>query len=366
MRNCAPTNMMARFAVLLAALLLCAAAMAERPYIYGHMIMMNGPFFGSEDVYDSEPRSLLEVAQPNVKGVVIRYFWRDLEPATSTEQQRRYALTMIDNALTYIEKHDLDLKLIVQIMDKSFHHANNPSIPSNPQWLMDAGLDIEYTKNGGGHIARRWHPRVVVALADVHTAVNQRFAGRAAFAGTATQETATGLTPVQQETYGYTPEGYRDALIELARTIAMDSPTSRLFFYMNFLEGNNGYLDDVNAAISAPPFEVAIGGPDILPGHPPLEKHVYPRFNALPDTAYRFNSAQYNSFRHEKAPGEYYSMREIYEFGRDRLGLQLFIWNRPLKARPPDSYDITDALKVIASEPVVELDTLRRPQSSGR
>ena len=356
------TNVLLRVSVTLTALVFAAASLAERPYIHGHMIMMNGPFFASEDVYDSEPTSLLEVAEPNVAGVVIKYFWRDLETADSTEQNRRYDLSMIDNALSYIEREDLDLKLIVQIMDKSFHNKNNRNILSNPQWVMDAGLDIEYDNSGGGHVAKRWDPRVVGALADVHTAVNQRFKDRPAFAGTATEETALGLSSTQQEAYLYTPEAYRDALIDLTQRIAIASPTTRLFFYMNFLPGNNRYLDHVNAAIAVPPYEVAIGGPDILPGHPPLEKHVYPRFDALPETAYRFNSAQYNSYRHEKTPGEYYSMREIYEFGRDRLGLQLFIWNRPLKPRPPDSYDISDALAVIASEPVEELDTLRRPE----
>lgn len=350
---------LSRWAALAGLALLPLAALAERPYVYGHMIMMNGPFYAAEDVYDSEPTSLLEVAEPNVAGVVIRYFWRDLEPAESTEQDRKYDFSMIDNALSYIERHDLDLKLVAQVMDKSFHNENRPSILSNPQWLMDAGLDIEYTKNGGGHIAKRWDPRVVKALSDLHIAIHKHFEDRPAFIGTATQETASGLTSAMQRRHDYTPERYRDALIDLAQHIAVATPDTRLFFYMNFLEGNNGYLDQVNAAIAVPPYEVAIGGPDILPGHRPLEKHVYPRFDALPPGTYRFNSAQFNSFRHEKAPGEYYTMREIYQFGRDRLGLHLFIWNRPLKPRPSDAWDISDALEVIESEPVAELNTLR-------
>ena len=71
------------------------------------------------------------------------------------------------------------------------------------------------------------------------------------------------ITPAVQREQGYTPEKYRDALIKILTESSQAMDQSQVFWYMNHLEGNEGYPGDIAQAIIS--CRVVMGGPDILP-----------------------------------------------------------------------------------------------------
>ena len=59
-----------------------------------------------------------------------------------------------------------------------------------------------------------------------------------------------------------------------AATVSL--PTSRVFWYMNFLVGNQSYIGAIAAAVA--PLGVVMGGPDDWPDNQSLETMAYPYY----------------------------------------------------------------------------------------
>ncbi|MBW2536519.1 MAG: hypothetical protein JRI55_33860 [Deltaproteobacteria bacterium] len=171
--------------------------------------------------------------------------------------------------------------------------------------------------------------------------------------GLAVQETALGLTADHLSANGYTPEKYRDAQIQLLSTMKAALPHAQVFWYMNFLTGHQSYLGDIAAAVG--PLGVSMGGPDILPENYALLTHTYPLYEQFAGTMQLFCSAQYDSYEHvNSATGEFYTPEEIFEYGRDALGVSYVMWNRKTWTSPADSYNWLDALPVIEQNPTFD------------
>jgi len=149
---------------------------------------------------------------------------------------------------------------------------------------------------------------------------------------------------------GYTPEKYRDALIYTLMSAASSMPNSRVFWYMNFLVRKQDYLAEIARAVA--PAGVVMGGPDILPDDPDL-KSVYPLYDEFEGVMPLFCSVQPNSYRHIHATSgwstKYWTMQQLFNFGRDRLHLNYVFWSNVTKPAPSDSYTIDNAYPVIAN-----------------
>ena len=84
------------------------------------------------------------------------------------------------------------------------------------------------------------------------------------------------LDPPTLKTVGYTPEKYRDALISMLTASSKSLPTSRVFWCMNFLPGNQSYIGTIASAVA--PLGVAMGAPDVWPDNQSLESAAYPYY----------------------------------------------------------------------------------------
>ena len=186
------------------------------------------------------------------------------------------------------------------------------------------------------------------------SALGERFDSHPNLEGVALQESAIGFVQSILDKTGYTPEKYRDALIEVVLSAADSFPTSQVFWYMNFLTGKQAYLADVVEAVA--PAGVRVGGPDILPDDYTLQRLVYPLYDQFKGRVPLFCSAQNNSYHHEHKdtsyPTPYWTPTEIFEFARDRLGTEYVFWNHNKRANPADSYSWYDAVSVIEANPV--------------
>jgi hypothetical protein len=195
---------------------------------------------------------------------------------------------------------------------------------------------------------------VVKRLSRLVDELGMAFDSNVHFEGIAFQETALGIEKSVLDANGYTPEAYRDALIAILRNGANALPTSRVFWYANYLPRGNAYLYDVAEAVA--PHHVAVGGPDVLPDSSPLQKFVYPLLRAQSEDVIVFNSAQNDSYRHDHvdntAVTKYWTPLEIFDYARDDLRVRYLFWNRVTKPDPADSYTIEDAYPLMAGEPL--------------
>lgn len=280
-------------------------------------------------------------------GVQLRYAWASLET-----EKGEYDFSRIETALAAaanLKKH-----LIVFFVDKSFQAGKR----NTPEYLWE-----EYTipsgrsRNGErGFISKRYDDYVVERILALMGAMAKKFDDHPWFEGVSFQESAIGLTKENMEKYGYTPEKYRDALIDILIGMKQRFKSSQVFWYMNFLEGGRAYISDVAAAIA--PHKILMGGPDILPDSKVLNKMAYPFYEEFKDELLLFCSVQYDSYRHqhadENAETTYWTLEEIYLWGRENLYIDYCFWNVPGKPMAEGAYDWDDAKPVILKYQTIE------------
>jgi hypothetical protein len=311
------------------------AGVGSLKYHPGHYIAMR-----DADTEDD----MIAVLQPGVAGIHRRYFWKDLEPAPDN-----YDFSRIASDLQLAADHGA--QLIAMIVDKSYDGA----MPTPPYlWDVYTLPHVNYwTQQPAGWVAKRWDPYVVSRLAALFQALGARFDGDPHFEGIALQESILGLSSDTMTAAGYTPEAYRDALIQILNSARAALPTSEVFWSMNFLDGNNSYIGQIADAVA--PIEIAMGVSDILPDHTALQTYTYPYCAQYRDQMTLFGSIQYNSYRalhvDTSYPTKYWTMPELFAFARDNLYVSYLFWTHVAKPNPQDSYTWLDALGVIAGNP---------------
>jgi len=172
-------------------------------------------------LYGYEKQSAMyDAAWPGVRGINKRYTWHSLEPALGV-----YDFSQIESDLAVAASQGL--QLVVMVEDKSFR--NDP--PPTPEYLWGE----QYTRltRNNGYTAVRYEPYVIERFTALLSALGERFDSHPNLEGVALQESAIGFVQSILDETGYTPEKYRDALIEVVLSAADSFPTSQVFWYMN-------------------------------------------------------------------------------------------------------------------------------------
>src|ERR1017187_9848131 len=291
-----------------------------------------------------EIQSIRHLDEPALRGVSKRYYWADLEPSKND-----YYLDAIKRDLGFLKGHNQ--QLVVFITDKTFRAGKNPL----PSYLAAYGLP-----NARGVTAMRWGPVVVGRFVALNRALARAFDDDPNFESVTFQESALMIGPELRREHGYTPEKYRDALIQMLTESNQAFRRSQVFWYMNHFEGGDEYLGDIAKALIGS--RVVMGGPDILPYRRRLKGtyQLYEKFNGrLP----LFCSAQDDSYRHDKndsrnvgnaavtrdlpPPAEgYVPMEQIFLFARDKLHVDYLFWSYTYHAGT-GAFNYDDALAVM-------------------
>ena len=229
-------------------------------------------FFGMDREAIKDAKSFLET--PAFEGAQVAYSWRQLE-----QGKDNYEFSMIREDLAFMEAHGK--KLWIQIQDVMF----SPQWKPVPEYLLrdpqyHGGVDRQYEYKSddeasavavGGGVARRWDPAVRERFQKLLLALGKEFDGR--IAGINCEETSADfgesgrLFPP-----GFTPDIYRDAIIENMKVLKRAFPKSVTLVYANFMPGewrpvnDRGYLRAIYQA--ARELKVGVGGPDLLPYQP--------------------------------------------------------------------------------------------------
>jgi hypothetical protein len=276
-----------------------------------------------------------------VAGIQLRYRWGDLE-----RERDKYDFSQIRRDLDTVAKSGL--QLVAMIEDKTF----NGEVPT-PRYLHDG-----YTLRGQrGYTAKRWDPLVVERMGRLVAALGAELDCHPNLEGIAFQETAPSLDDSVLHANGYTPEAYRDALERQLRAATQSLPRSRVFWYMNFLPGQQEYIGEVAGRLVGT--GLVMGGPDILPDNAPLTRRTYPLYERFSSQLKLFGSMQHDSYRHSRkeAPGaDFWSMEELFVFARDKLHVDYIFWDYRAKRQPANSRDWAEAREVIARHPSFRSD----------
>ena len=309
----------------------------NRKYNPGHYLAL----------YEYQKQSDIRAAAvAGVKGVNKRYSWGSLETSLGV-----YDFSEIESDLALAAS--LGLQFVALIQDKSF----KPGLKYTPVYLQG----LEHTRpNPNGFTAVRYHPFVVERFNALIAELGYRFDDEPFFEGVAFQESAIGFNNETLLATGYTPELYRDALISMLISAANFFPNSQVFWYMNFLKGNQGYLAHIADAVA--PFGVTMGGPDVNPDVSSLQRLVHPLYEQFKDRMNLFCSVQNSGYQHEHAdttfPTKYWTPLEMFEFARDSLHVKYLFWNYNTGSSGLGTYNWGDAMPVIASNPEFNLKSL--------
>lgn len=341
-----------------------------KKYTPGHYVTIGG---GDVKKLDDSQTDLTdglafatELKNSGVKGVVVRYLWKDLEPTMDG-----YNFTRIKQHLDLLQS--VGLKMVIFIDDKAF---SGPT--PLPSYLM-ANSDYYFINTLGAHSATRWNPYVLTRFNSLFTKMGAQFDSHPALEGVTYQETSSQLSANTVTVPPYDPVLYKETIIKTLTNQATAFPKSNVFWMMNFI--GSGYHDGVfmknpesqalirDIANATMPLGVIMGGPDILPEETSLTTRTYPFYKEFSAKGMKlFGSAQNDSFRelHSTSTGSviyptrFWTPLEIFQYGRDELHINYLFWNyktwlsktTDAKYQGPGEYVWADAIPVIKANAV--------------
>jgi hypothetical protein len=305
---------------------LATAAAGTRKFHSGHWIVMGR---GADSI------SLMQQSiKPGVVGMVKRYTWRDLEPS-----QGKYDFSGMQADLNWAASSGMHMIFIIE--DKTFT-IERP----DPSYLDK----LTPRNRAGGYTVIRWNPTVVTRFNALTKAIGAKFDSNKNFEGLATQETALGLDSPVLKQFGYTPEKYRDSYINILTAASQNMPTSRVFWLMNFLVGDQAYIGNIAAAVA--PKGVIMGGPDVWPDNKSLQSKVYPFYTQFYKKMPLFGQVENVCYSEPHMTSgfktKYWTMTELFNYARTKLHVSYMFWVR-VTSGPKGAYTWLDALPVIAA-----------------
>lgn len=301
-----------------------------RKFNAGHFLALSRANDSQSVMYNS--------MRPGLQGFMKRYTWRQLEPSLGV-----YDFSEISSDLAFVSSYGL--QLVVMIEDKTF----DSTIPL-PSYLAD-----KVSANvAGGYTAVRWDPYVVARMQALLKMLGKKFDSKANFEGVAFQETALGIASAQLTALAYTPEKMRDAIITELNSATANLPTSRVFWFMNFLAGAQYYIGDIARIVTGT--GVVMGGPDVMPDDPALNKHTYPFYTSFAGQIPLFGQVEEICYAHLHAdtsyPTAYWTPEELFGYAREKMFVNYMFWVRSTRVSPAGSYNWLDAVSVFADFPV--------------
>jgi hypothetical protein len=280
-------------------------------------------------------KDMATALQPGMVGIAKRYSWRTLEP-----KQGVYDFSEIKSDLSWAAARGT--RLIVMIEYKTFNGKM-----SGPAYLDS----LETRNNMGGYSLELWSPTVVARYNALIKALGGQIDSNHNFEGLADQETALSLDPPILKAHGYTPEKYRDALISMLSASSASLPTSRVFWFMNVLPGNQSYIGDIAAAVA--PKGVVMGGPDVWPDNRSLQSSTYPFYSQFAGRMPLFGEVEHLDYNERHMTKGFstrdWTMLELYTFAITKLHVNYMLWMRVPRPVNGAAYDWYDALPVIAA-----------------
>jgi hypothetical protein len=271
----------------------------------GHYAFVQSAPLGEEHIYK------------NFRGIQKMYMWRTLEP-----EKDHYDFAAIRADLAFLAKHDR--RLIIQIQTKTFGAGQNycPAYLSGP----DYGGGV-YQTRWGSFNPIIWNEKVNERLNALYKQLGREFDREPFLEAVVIPESATTFDPATASAIAYTADKYTHSVEAGMQALKDAFPHTVTMQYINMPPESIQPL-----ANFAKVQRVGFGGPDIYPYDPLLndpQRGVYRLYAPLSGIVPLGAAVQQNDYTQRAAfrgpPGET-PVKEIYEFGRDKLHLNYIFW----------------------------------------
>lgn len=264
-------------------------------------------------------------------GAQLKYMWRELEP-----EENQYNLELIKNDLDFLTLNGK--KLFIQLQDVTFDTIYKPA----PDYIIsdkryNGGVNIQFETNDkdeilrvDGFVSRRWDKFVAERFKKLLTVLGKEFDGK--IEGINLPETSVGFGETGKlYPDGFTPEKYRNAIIEYMTMAKKAFPQSVVIQYANFMPGEWLPWDDKSYLKSLYEFaskeKIGMGGPDIKiyqKGHMNHGYKFLKEYTSSITSGVAVQDGNYDEINPKT--GKQVTIREIYDFANEYLGLDYIFW----------------------------------------
>jgi hypothetical protein len=311
-------------------LLICALALAPVMRVNAQEKIRNFIFFNldRERIQDS-----LFLNTKNIAGAQLKYTWRTLEPELDA-----YDFTALRHDLDYLNRHGK--ALFIQLQDVSFDTA----IINVPRYILEeqqyhGGVNLQYefaddkerVFTPAGWVARRWDPAVAERFQKLLRQLGKEFDGK--IEGINLPETAVDFGEKGNlHPPGFTFETYKNAVIANMKALKAAFPKSLTIQYVNFMPGeflpwtDRSYLREIFAY--AKKIGVGVGNPDLLVYKKGQMNNSYGFIKECSGLIPTGVAVQWGNYEHvNPQTGKQVTVPQIYEFGKNYLGLRYIFWS---------------------------------------
>ena len=265
-------------------------------------------------------------------GAQLKYRWAELEP-----EKGKYSFDEIREDLQFLTNKDK--RLFIQIQDVSF----DPAIINVPKYLLggeeyNGGADLQYFFSDdednkpvkAGWVSRRWDMSVAERFGALLDALGKEFDGK--IEGVTLPETAVDFGSTgKYYPKGFTPEIYRNAILEYMKRAKHAFPKSQVIQYANFMPGewlpwdDKGYLKSVFE--QGMKLGIGLGGPDVIPYKKAQMNHSYKFANEYLGKIVVGYAVQEGNYSQKNAKtGKVMTIADIYEFAASYLNAKYIFW----------------------------------------
>jgi hypothetical protein len=265
-------------------------------------------------------------------GAQLKYMWRELEP-----KENQYRLELIQNDLDFLASKGK--RLFIQLQDVTFDTALRKPVP---EYLITnkryhGGVNVQYETNEndeitrtGGYVARRWDKNVAERFNQLLKVLGKRFDGK--IEGINLPETAVEFGNTGKlYPEGFTPDIYRNAISEYMLMAKKAFPSSVVILYSNFMPGewphhaSKSYLESL--FLLAKKESVGMGGPDIQIYKQVQMNHSYKLLREYAGEIVSGVAVQDGNYEEiNPKTGKRVTVKEIFDFANDYLGLDYIFW----------------------------------------
>ena len=267
----------------------------------------------------------------SIAGAQLKYMWRELELT-----ENNYNLDLIQNDLDFLTLKGK--KLFIQLQDVTFDTIFKPA----PDYIITdkryhGGVNIKYETNDkdeilyvDGYVVRRWDKSVAERFNKLLTELGNRFDGK--IEGINLPETSVGFGETGKlYPPGFTPEAYRNAIIEYMAMAKKAFPRSVVIQYANFMPGEWLPYDDKSYLKSLFEFasreKIGMGGPDIKIYQKGHMNHGYKFLREYKNSITGGVAVQDGNYEEiNPKTGKRVTVKEIYDFANEYLGLDYIFW----------------------------------------
>ncbi|WP_298234330.1 hypothetical protein [uncultured Azohydromonas sp.] len=267
---------------------------------------------------------------PQVKGLILRYEWAQLETSKGV-----YDFSRLDRDLSLVQA--AGKRLWIMVGTKVFR-AGGRAVPDylrtaeyegGAYKILIGARQAIGSKERYGENAALHNPKVRDRLVALGAAMGAHLNKHNALEGITFNETAMGqmkvpLTAAQKN-------AYFDNLAQVGAATQRAFPNTVVMQFINFPKP---YMPGLISSMVSN--KVALGGPDILLQDPDLNNHIYPMYNPAKGKVAVGPSVQPENFATTVQHGAYNppKISDLYDFGRTRLSANYMFWTRVTNGSP--------------------------------